>query len=197
MKAIAMIDRNYGIGKDNELLIRDKRDMRIFKAYTTNKVVVMGRKTMESVGKPLLNRLNVVLTTDLSIPLKYKEGYIFVYSVNDLFNYLHQHNIHTDDVIVIGGEKIYELLLPYCTELMISKINRSFDANKFFPYISDYEFELTGRRTISEDITLCKFSRRKGNINYSKPCCTTSISYIDGIQIQSQYCNFMHILINR
>lgn len=85
MNAIVAIDNKNGIGKEGQLLIKLKDDMKWFKNITTNKVVIMGRKTMESIGKPLTNRLNIVLTRNFTVN---KPGYIFLHSIEDLMMFL-------------------------------------------------------------------------------------------------------------
>ncbi len=134
MNVIAAVDSNWGIGKDNRLLVRIPADMKFFRETTTGKVVVMGRRTLESFpnGQPLKNRVNIVLTHDRSYQA---EGAIIVYSIEELYQILEQYD--SDDVYVIGGESIYEQLIDDCTVAHITKIDFSYDADAHFPNLDE------------------------------------------------------------
>ena len=105
-------DRNWAIGKNNELLVRVPEDMKFFRRMTTGKVVVMGRKTLESFPNhaPLPNRVNVVLTRDRSYQ---KEGVVLVHDMEELGEELKKYP--DGDVFVIGGESIYRQLWTTAT----------------------------------------------------------------------------------
>lgn len=130
MNIIAAVDANWAIGYKNELLVRIPNDQKWFQKVTTGKVVVMGRKTMETFpnGMPLKNRTNIVLTNDRN--LKVKDAKL-VYSVEELLEELKNYN--TEDVFVIGGESVYEELLPYCDTAYITKIDYTYQADRYFP----------------------------------------------------------------
>lgn len=104
MKLIAAADKNWAIGKDGELLVRISEDMKNFSAITTGNVIVMGRKTLESFpgGKPLPNRVNIVLTHEKDYNGK---GAIVVHSEEELWEELSKYD--TDSIFVTGGESIY------------------------------------------------------------------------------------------
>ena len=104
MNLIAAVDRNWAIGKNNELLVRIPMDQKFFRETTTGKVVVMGRKTLESFpnGLPLKNRTNIVLTHNPNYAVK---DAIIVHSLDELHEELKKYN--SEDIYVIGGEKIY------------------------------------------------------------------------------------------
>ena len=108
MNLIAAVDKNWAIGKNNELLVRIPMDQKFFRETTTGKVVVMGRKTLESFpnGLPLKNRTNIVLTHNPNYKVN---DAIVVHSLDELHEELKKYN--SEDVYVIGGEKIYEQLL--------------------------------------------------------------------------------------
>jgi len=129
MKAIVAVDLNWGIGYKGNLLERIPEDMKFFKQTTTGKVIVMGRETFESLpGKePLKDRINIVLSTSMQFSDK---RIIICRSLNQLFNELEK--FPTDDVFVIGGEKVYTQLLPYCTEAFVTKIENIYIADKYF-----------------------------------------------------------------
>jgi len=142
MNLIAAVDRNWAIGKNNELLVRIPADQKFFRETTTGKVVVMGRKTLESFpnGLPLKNRVNIVLTHNLSYTVK---DAIVVHSMDELHEELQKYD--SEDIYVIGGEKIYEQLLDECDVAHITKINYSYDADAYFPNLDERDdWEITG-----------------------------------------------------
>lgn len=130
MKLIAAADRNWAIGKDGELLVRIPEDMKFFREMTTGKVVVMGRKTLESFpgGKPLPKRTNIVLTHDASYDGK---GAIVVNSEAELHEKLAQYD--ADSVFAIGGASIYKMLLSYCDTAYITRLDYAYEADTRMP----------------------------------------------------------------
>jgi dihydrofolate reductase len=142
MNLIAAVDQNWAIGKNNELLVRIPMDQKFFRETTTGKVVVMGRKTLESFpgGQPLKNRTNIVLTHNSNYKVK---DAIVVHSLEELDSELAKYN--SEDVYVIGGEKIYEQLLDRCDVAHITKINYAYDADAYFPNLDERpEWVITG-----------------------------------------------------
>lgn len=134
MNIIAAVDANWAIGYKNELLVKIPNDQKWFHKITTGKVVVMGRKTMETFpnGMPLKNRTNIVLTGDRALRVKDAE---LVYGIEELLEKLKQYN--TEDVYVIGGESVYEELLPYCDTAYITKIDYTYQADRYFPNLDN------------------------------------------------------------
>ena len=111
MNIIVAADKNWGIGKDNKLLVSIPADMKFFRETTTGNVVVMGRKTLESFpgGLPLKRRTNIVLTKDVNYQVK---DAVLVHSVEELLEELKKYD--SENVYVIGGDSVYRQLLPYC-----------------------------------------------------------------------------------
>lgn len=141
MKAILSADRNWGIGNRNKLLVSIPSDMKFFRQTTTGKVVVMGRKTLESFpnGQPLKNRINIVLTENPDYRVK---DAVIVHSKEELLKTLEQYD--TEDVYIIGGESIYRMMLPYCDTVLVTKIDQAFQADTFFPNLDEMEeWEMT------------------------------------------------------
>lgn len=141
MKAILSADRNWGIGYQNKLLVSIPSDMRFFREMTEGKVIVMGRKTLESFpnGLPLKKRINVVLTHDRSYQVK---DAVIVHDKEELLEELKKYR--EDDVFVVGGGSVYELLLPYCDTAYVTRIDMAYQADTFFPDLDqDPEWELT------------------------------------------------------
>ena len=131
MNLIAAVDKNWAIGKDNKLLVQIPMDMKFFRETTTGKVVVMGRKTLESFpnGLPLKNRTNIVLTHNKNYD---GHGAIVVHSMEELRDELKKYNSY-----VIGGEQIYKALVDDCDVAHITKINFEYDADAYFPNLDE------------------------------------------------------------
>lgn len=141
MNLIAAVDENWAIGKNNQLLVSIPADMKFFRTTTTGKVVVMGRKTLESFpnGLPLKNRTNIVLTHDKSYKVK---DAIIVYSMDELWEELKKYD--SDDIYVLGGESIYRQLVDACDVAHITKIDFAYDADAYFPNLDEKtDWELT------------------------------------------------------
>ena len=136
MKAILAADKNWGIGYNNRLLVSIPSDMKFFRQTTTGKVVVMGRKTLESFpnGLPLKNRTNIVLTANPDYDVK---DAVIVHSKDELLEELKKYN--EDDIYVIGGESVYRMMLPYCDTVLVTKIDRAFQADTHFPNLDEME----------------------------------------------------------
>ena len=133
MKMIAACDANWGIGKDNRLLVSIPADMKFFREMTMGRTVVMGRKTLESFpgGKPLKGRKNIVLTSSEG---RKAEGLWTVHSVDALLKLLRQDPAFAgEEVYCIGGGSVYRLLLPYCDTAYITRIDHVYEADTFFP----------------------------------------------------------------
>lgn len=136
MKAILSADKNWGIGYQNRLLARIPSDMKFFRETTTGNVVVMGRKTLESFpnGMPLKNRTNIVLTGNPEYDVK---DAVIVHSKEELLEELKKYD--TDHVYIIGGESVYRMMLPYCDTVYVTKIDRAFQADTFFPDLDEMD----------------------------------------------------------
>jgi dihydrofolate reductase len=127
MKAIVAVDKNWGIGKNNDLLFSIPEDMKFFRQTTKDKIVVMGSNTLRSFpnGNPLKNRVNIVLSSKLV-----RDDCIIVDSVEKLLQEIKKYPL--DDVYSIGGAMLYKTLLPYCTEALVTKVDADGSATAFF-----------------------------------------------------------------
>lgn len=134
MHLILSADKNWAIGKDNKLLVQIPADMKFFRETTTGKVVVMGRKTLESFpnGLPLKNRTNIVLTGNLDYQAK---DAVIVHSKAELDEELKKYN--SDDIYVIGGGSVYRMLLDECDTAHVTKINYTYEADTYFPNLDE------------------------------------------------------------
>ncbi len=132
MIIIACADREWGIGRNGELLFNIPEDMEFFKNATKGKTVVMGRKTFESLRiKPLPGRRNIVLTRSEIFSFEDTET---VHSLTELFSLLE--NTPKNDVFVIGGSNVYRQLLKYCDTAYITKV---FSYGKADSFIADFD----------------------------------------------------------
>lgn len=149
MNLIVAVTSDWGIGKDNDLLVSIPEDMKFFRTTTGGKTVIMGRKTLESFpgGNPLKNRVNIVITHDKTYK---KEGVIIVPSVEAAVIAAGMAADNpSEDVFVIGGASIYSQMLKYADTAYITKIDARPEADTFFPNLDeDPEWELTEK---SED----------------------------------------------
>lgn len=140
MNIIAAVDNNWAIGYQNSLLVRIPRDQQVFREMTEGKVIVMGRKTLETFPQkqPLKNRVNIILSRDKKYIVR---GAVVVHSLEELMKELERYN--DDDVYVVGGAAVYEQLLPYCNTAHITKIEYTYQADAYFPRLDDMpEWEL-------------------------------------------------------
>jgi dihydrofolate reductase len=152
MKAILSADLNWGIGFKGKLLQRVPEDMKFFMKMTIGKVVVMGRETFESLpGKqPLKERVNIILSRNAgydasgnaSSSVTYDnaskpENLTICHSVAELFERLKAYP--PEDIFVIGGESIYTQLLPYCSEVYVTRFEKAFEADRHFPDLDQME----------------------------------------------------------
>ena len=136
MNIIVAVDKNWGIGKDNRLLVSIPADMKFFRTTTTGKVVVMGRKTLESFpgGQPLKNRTNIVMTRDVNYKVK---DAVIVHSVEELLEELKKYD--SEEVYVIGGDSVYSAMLDHCDTAYVTKIDFAYEADTWFPNLDERE----------------------------------------------------------
>jgi len=132
MNIIVAVDKNWAIGYQNKLLISIPED----RDETTNKVVVMGKHTLQSFpsGRPLKNRTNIVLTTDKRFQA---EDAIIVHSMEEALEEIKKYK--SEDVYIIGGAEIYNQFLDYCDVAHITKIDYAYQADTYFPNLDEKE----------------------------------------------------------
>ncbi len=128
MKAILHVDKEWGIGKSNALMFRIPEDMKFFKQTTVGNVVVLGANTLKSFpnGKPLKDRVNIVFYPQG----EKRDDCTVVGSLEELFCEIKKYD--TDNVFVIGGAMTYKTLLPYCDEVLVTKVDAVGGADTFF-----------------------------------------------------------------
>lgn len=118
---IAAVGKNLELGKNNQLLWDLKEDMKFFRETTTGKTVVVGKNTYISIGKPLPNRKNIVVTDE-----DFNDDVINVHHPEEVFNI-------DDDLFIIGGGQIYNYFLPYANKIYLTETSYEGDADVYFP----------------------------------------------------------------
>jgi len=139
------------IGKDGDLPWHLPEDLKFFKKTTVGAPVIMGRKTYDSIGRPLPKRTNIVLTTDPNWSAK---GVVVIHSLEGLQEAL----LESEKAFVIGGAQVYEQFLPLMDELLISKIKKSYQGNTYFP---EYESFFSSSEEIESFEEFSVFSCKK------------------------------------
>lgn len=141
MNIIVAVDEHWAIGNKGRLLVSIPNDHKHFREETTGKVVVLGRKTLQTFpqGRPLENRINIILSKDKDYSVK---GAVAVHSVEELLEELKKYP--SEDVYIIGGESVYRQLLPYCDTVHVTKIQHAYEADTYFPDLDqDPDWEIT------------------------------------------------------
>lgn len=139
--------KNGVIGRNNELVWRLSSDLKLFKRITTGHHIIMGRKTYESMGKPLPNRTSIVITRnkDYSLP----EGHFSVNSLQEAIQLCISKNL--TKVFVIGGAEIYSQALPLADELMVTEVQAEPEGDAFFPELDPLLWQKTSEEHYSKD----------------------------------------------
>lgn len=132
--AVVATGLNNAIGKNNELLWKLPNDLKFFKATTMGFPIIMGRKTYESVGKPLPGRKNIIITRDGNYKV---EGVEIFHSIEEALK-----NCGSEQVFIVGGAEIYKQTLPLVDTIYRTLVKSNFEADAFFPEINTNEFEL-------------------------------------------------------
>lgn len=154
MKLIVAVDEKWNIGKNGDLLCHLSEDLKYFKEKTMGNVVVMGRKTLESLpgGNPLPGRTNVVITGNESFK---KEGCEVVHSVEEALEL--EKKYHDKDVMIIGGGTVYREFLPYCDTCYITKIHKVFEADTSIENLDENENFIIKKHTGMKEENGIKF----------------------------------------
>ena len=161
MKLIVAVSENWGIGKDNDLLFSIPKDMKFFRETTMGKVVVLGRKNLETFpgAKPLPKRTNIIITRNPD----YKcDGAIVVNSIEAVTDLGYE----DEEIFVIGGEEIYRQMLKFCDTCYVTKVLEYADADRFMVNLDESdEWTLAEAGEKIEDnghiIQFCRYERVK------------------------------------
>lgn len=150
---IAAISQNRVIGNENKLLWQIPEDMKRFRALTSGHPVIMGRKTYESIGRPLPNRTNIIVTRNQSFAV---EKCLTAHSIEEAIEIARKHfndfqefqkanstvassGVDPDEIFVIGGGQIYQAAIKYADKLYLTIIHKDFSGDAFFPEYSDFK----------------------------------------------------------
>lgn len=163
MNLIVNVDSNWAIGYRGKLLVSIPEDMKFFRSETTGKVVVLGRKTLDTFPgrQPLKNRTNIILTRNPNYQVK---GAIIFHSVEEVLEELKKYN--SEDVYIIGGDSIYKEFLPYCDVAHVTRTDHVYDADAWFPNLEeDPAWVLTGeseeKTYFDLEFRFCRYERRE------------------------------------
>ena len=163
MNLIVNVDSNWAIGYRGKLLVSIPEDMKFFRSETTGKVVVLGRKTLDTFpgGQPLKNRTNIILTRNPNYQVK---GAIICHSVEEVLEELKKYN--SEDVYIIGGDSIYKEFIPYCDVAHVTRTDHVYDADAWFPNLEeDPAWVLTGeseeKTYFDLEFRFCRYERRE------------------------------------
>jgi dihydrofolate reductase len=155
---IAAMSNNNVIGCNNKIPWQLNDDLKRFKTLTNDHVIIMGKKTFESLGNmPLSNRYNIILTNDYN--LKEPEGYPddkntdikIVHSIEMALEAAKYYNDNDLEVFIIGGSSIYKQFMKYCYRLYMTRIYKDFDGDTFFPTIDEKTWDLVWSNHIDSD----------------------------------------------
>lgn len=140
IKILVACDENRVIGKDNQLIWHLPADLKRFKSLTTGHVILMGRKTYESIGKPLPNRTTIVITRQADFQA---EGTITAHSVDEAI--LKAKSLSREDIFIVGGAEIYTLSLALADQILLTQLHDIFEGDAYFPEVSAETWEIVAR----------------------------------------------------
>lgn len=158
MNIIVAVDKHWAIGRDGQLLVSIPADQQLFREETLSKVIVMGRKTLESLpaGQPLYGRTNLVLSKDPDYQVK---GAVACHSILEALEELKKYS--HDDIFIIGGQSIYDAFLPYCNTAHVTYVDYEYQADTYFPNLDlDKEWEMDLETEEETYFSLCYTFRR-------------------------------------
>ena len=136
---IAAVAKNNIIGGDNKLLWHIPEDLKHFKDITSNHTIIMGRKTFQSLPNVLPKRHHIVLTKDKNYIID-SDSVTIVHNLKEIVD---KYKTSKEEVFVIGGGEIYSAFLPYCKNLYLTKINKNFVGDTYFPKIEPSQWKVT------------------------------------------------------
>ncbi len=143
--SVFAMSENRVIGKDNQLPWHLPADLKFFKNLTTGHPIIMGRKTFESIGKPLPNRTSIVITRQPGYSLP---GCIVVHDVSAAIQEAQKIN---PNVFIIGGAEILQQALPYIDTMYLTLIHKNFEGDTFYPEINSAQWHEVGRQEFAAD----------------------------------------------
>ncbi len=140
LSIIVAVAENGVIGHNNQLIWRLPEDLKMFKRLTSGHPIIMGRKTFESIGKPLPNRTSIIITKNPEFQI---EGCITVHSLEEAIEAANE--IEENEAFIIGGAEIYRLALPFADKIYLTEVHHAFEGDTFFPAIDKELWEEVNR----------------------------------------------------
>lgn len=140
LSIIVAVAENGVIGHNNQLIWHLPEDLKMFKRLTSGHPIIMGRKTFESIGKPLPNRTSIIITKNPEFQV---EGCITVHSLEDAIEAANE--IEENEAFIIGGAEIYRLSLPFADKIYLTEVHHAFEGDTFFPAIDKDIWEEVNR----------------------------------------------------
>ena len=151
MELIVNVTADWGIGLGDRLLVAIRADLRHFREYTLGKTVILGRKTLQTFpgGRPLKGRRNLILSANPALEVP---GAEVVHGLGELFAAL----APEEEAVVIGGESVYRLLLPYCSRASVTKTAVQMPADRFFPNLDEMDnWQMETEGDLQEENGIC------------------------------------------
>ena len=147
---LVALSNNYVIGVNNDLPWKLKKDLQHFSAYTQNKAIVMGRKTFESIGRPLPNRKNIVISSTISSMHEVQIVNSLEQGITEAENWNKENNL-VQEVILIGGGYVFKESINIVNKLVLTKVNCDIDGDVFYPKIDLEEWTMTSIEPFKKD----------------------------------------------
>ncbi|MFC5284030.1 dihydrofolate reductase [Pedobacter alpinus] len=144
LSLIVATDEENGIGKNNQLLWHLPNDLKFFKKVTSGHTIIMGRKTYDSIGKPLPNRRNIVISRQANLQINGVEIYPNLDAAIASCK-------NEEECFVIGGGEIYKQALPFVKQIYLTKVASTFNADTFFPTLNEIEWEVVFKEEHQKD----------------------------------------------
>lgn len=148
LSCIVAVAKNNAIGKNNKMLWYIKEDLQYFKEITMNHTIIMGRKTFESLPGILPNRKHIVITRNKDFNVDNENVEI----INNIDEIVDKYKNSLDEAFIIGGGDIYKKTLPMCSKLYLTRVNKDFNGDVFFPEVDLNKFKLISKSTTKKDI---------------------------------------------
>ena len=147
---LVALSNNYVIGVNNDLPWKLKKDLQHFSAYTQNKAIVMGRKTFESIGRPLPNRKNIVISSTLSSTSEIQIVNSLEQAISEATDWNKENNLF-EEVVLIGGGYIFKESINLVNKLVLTRVNCDIDGDVFYPSLDFTEWSMISNESFKKD----------------------------------------------
>ena len=147
---LVALSNNNVIGVDNDLPWRLKKDLQHFSAYTQNKVIVMGRKTFESIGRPLPNRKNIVISTTISSTNEIQVANSLEQAISEATNWNRENSL-VEEIVLIGGGYIFKDSINLVNKLVLTRVDCDINGDVFYPSIDLDKWRMISNESFIQD----------------------------------------------